>query len=128
MIDEDLQDQRVIALLSKLKALKVKTTFECGFAQGTEDKTLVRATGENGLLLTADKNTIDERKYKPCCHGGIIIVKHKRPTPDELYRRLKAFCQSGKRSLAKNHVTHLYGDRAVIHTHHQDPITVTYKK
>lgn len=107
IVDEDFLDSRTIACLGKLGALKVKTLFECGLDMGEEDRILVQATVEKGLLLTGDKNTIDERTYKPCTHGGIIIVKHKRPTPDEICRRMRAFCRSGHRAKAKNHVTHL---------------------
>lgn len=127
MVDEDLNDPQTLKLLTKLRALKVKTTFECGLEMGTSDKVLVQSTKEKGLLLTGDKNTIDERKYPPCNHGGIIIIELKRPTSDEVFRRMKAFCQSGKRGLAKGHVTHLYADKAVIHTHHKTPVTVPYK-
>ncbi len=128
MVDEDFLDPRTLKCLSRLRALKVKTVIECGFAMGAKDTVLVQATGEEGLLLTGDKNTINERKYPPCTHGGILIIKHARPTPDEICRRVRAFCLSGHRAKAKNHVTHLHADKAIIYTHHKDPVTVTYKK
>lgn len=129
MIDEDFIDPRTIECLKKLSSLKVKTIFECGFQMGEKDAVLISSTEDFGVLLTGDKNTIDERKYPPCSHGGIIIVKHKRPSADEICKRMKAFCLSGHRALAKNHVTHLYATHAVIYRcNKKKPITTRFKK
>jgi hypothetical protein len=118
MVDYNLKDPRILTALSSFGALDVKTTIECGFEQGTHDDVLIKGTSEKRrLLLTKDKETIDEIEFPPCTHGGIIIIKDKRPMPENVIAWMKAFIQSGKRELAKHHVTHLWPDRAVIHTH-----------
>ncbi len=125
MVDYNLNDPEIMSELQRIGALKAKTIIECGFKQDTDDNTLVGATEDHGLLLTGDKNTIDEHKYRPCTHGGIIIIKHRRPTPQEIFRRMKAFCESGERKHAKGHVTHLMKDGGIIYTH-KKPITFSY--
>ena len=119
MVDYNLKDPRIVTELDKLGALDVKTIIECGFQQHTEDDVLInKGTVEYGrLLLTRDIETINEGKYPPCKHGGIIIIKHKRPMPELVVAWVKAFVQSGKRALAKGHVTYLLEDRAIIYTH-----------
>jgi hypothetical protein len=128
MVDYNLKDPLVLECLSKLKALSVKTTIDCGFEQGTKDPVLVEATREiERLLLTRDKNSIDERLYPPCTHGGIIIIEHPRPTAEMVCAWMKSFVQSGKRAYAKGHVTYLNGDGYKIHTHQSQPITGRFK-
>lgn len=118
MIDYNLKDPRIVDALSGLGALEVKTTIQYGYRQGTHDDILVRGTSEHRcLLLTKDKESIDEIEFPPCTHGGIIIIKDKRPMPENVIAWVKAFVRSGKRALAKHHVTHLWPDRAVIYTH-----------
>lgn len=118
MVDYNLKDPLILQELDKLGALDVKTTIECGYEQWTHDDILVKGASEQRrLLLTKDKETIDEIEFPPCTHGGIIIIKDKRPMPENVVAWVKAFVQSGKRALAKHHVTHLLPDRAVIYTH-----------
>jgi hypothetical protein len=127
MVDYNLKDPRIIAELDKLGALDVKTTIDCGYRQNTGDDVLVN-TGtveHKRLLLTKDKESIDEEEYPPCTHGGIIIIKHRRPRPEEVVARVTAFIRSGKRALAKGHVTHLRADGATIYTH-KDPVEVRF--
>lgn len=118
MVDYNLKDKRILTALDKLGALDVKTIIECGYKQDTDDDVLINkgTIEEKRLLLTKDKNTIDEWTFPPCTHGGVIIIKHKRPMPEEVVARVRAFVQSGKRAMAKGHVTHLYADHATIHT------------
>lgn len=128
MLDYNLKGKLVLECLGRLGAVDVKTTIECGYKQNETDPVLInKGTLEhNRLLVTRDKNTIDEKKYKPCTHGGIIIIKHARPTPDMVCDWMKAFIQSGKRAYAKGHVTYLSGDGFKIHTHQLQPITGTF--
>lgn len=117
MIDYNL-GQPVAEKLNELGAVKAITTIDYGFKQHTEDAELVRATGKhNCLLLTKDRRTINEDVYPPCSHGGVIIVKEKWPSVERVFACVKALCQSGHRSKAAHHVTHLWEDRAIIHTH-----------
>lgn len=127
MIDYDLVDREIIAALKQLNALKIKTIIEHGFNQDTKDKVLVGSTKKKkSLLLTGDKSTITKERYKPCTHGGIIIIKDPRPSPEKVYAWVKAFIQSGQRAFAKNHVTHLRKDGFTIFTHNPEPIRGTY--
>jgi hypothetical protein len=128
MVDYDLIDPLVIKALHKIGAVDVKTIIECGFQPWTSDKTLVSATSEKRrILLSANFNDINEHKYPPCLHGGIILIKHARPSPEVVYDRIKAFSKSGQRSLAKSHVTHLNASGATIHTLDQNPVKVAFK-
>lgn len=128
MVDYDLVNPDILAALRKIKALDVRTIIECGFDQGTSDKTLVGATRQKRrLLLTANFNDINERVYPPCFHGGIILINHKRPTARAVYDRIKAFSRTGQRSLAKSHVTHLNADKATIHTLSKEPVEVPFR-
>lgn len=128
MVDYNLKDRLVLECLRKLNALDVKTTIECGYDQGTEDPVLVEGTSKKRrLLLTKDRASINEIVYKPCSHGGIIIINHKRPTPQMVCDWMKSFVQSGKRAYAKGHVTYLNGGGFKILTHHPEPVTGTFK-
>jgi hypothetical protein len=127
MVDEDLLDPEILEALHRIGSVDVKTTFECRLASGTKDHVIVAATEEQQrLLLTANFRDIHERNYKPCFHGGIILIKHPRPTAQMIYARMKAFCQSGKRSLAKRHVTYLRADRFTIHKLHKEVVEERY--
>jgi hypothetical protein len=107
----------VTEAINRLGAVKAKTSIDYGFQQHTEDAVLVKATLDlKCMLLTLNKRTINERVFPPCTHGGILILKVRRPTEDLVYRVLKGFCQSGKRALASHSVTHLYEKRAVTYT------------
>ena len=127
MLDYDLVDKRIIEALRKIGAVDVKTIIECGFQQDTHDKILVAATEKKRrLLLTANYRNINEHVYEPCNHGGIILIKHPRPTPEAVYARVKAFCQSGQRSMAKRHVTYLKEDGFTIHKLYREIIEEGY--
>ena len=128
MVDYDLKDPEILDALRKIKSLNVKTTIECGFYPWTPDARLVEATStERRILLTANYNDIHEGVYDPCHHGGIILIKDDRPSPETVSSRLRAFTRSGKRSLAKSHVTHLHANHAMIHTLDEKPVLVPFK-
>jgi len=127
MVDEDLLDPDIVDALHKIGSVDIKTTFECNLASGTKDHILVAATEKKRrLLLTANYRNIHERQYEPCGHGGIILIKHPRPTAQMVYARMKAFCESGKRSEAKRHVTYLRSDRFTIHKLHDEIVEERY--
>jgi len=127
MVDEDILGPRVLDALRRIGSVDAKTTFECGLGSGTKDGPLVAATADKRrLLLTANFRDINERVYEPCGHGGIIIIKHPRPSAEEIYARMKAFCESGKRSEAKGHVTYLRADKFTIHKLHKETVEERY--
>jgi len=128
MVDYNLVDPDILACLDKLTALKVKTIIECGYSQDTKDEVLVNkgTVEQKRLLLTGDKKTITKRKFKPCEHGGVIVIKDPRPTADKVCAWMKAFVQSGQRALAIGHFTHLRADGATIYTHLKDPVKVKF--
>jgi len=130
MVDEDLLDKRTIAALHELgTAVAVKTILECGFALGSKDSVLVEATTtQRRILLTANFNDINERRYRPCEHGGIILIDHPNPSPEVVSSRLKAFCKSGKRSQARGHVTYLKADKFIIHKLHKEKLEEGYNE
>lgn len=104
--------------LNEIGAIKAATTLEYGFKQYAEDKDLIGSTDENRcLFLTHDRNTIDIYRYPPCSHGGIIIFKPKKWSIEAVRDGVYAFCLSGKRRDAAHCVTHLFPDKAIIHTH-----------
>jgi Domain of unknown function (DUF5615) len=128
MVDEDLLDKRTIAALHRIgAAVDVKTIVECDLALGTKDKPIVAATStKRRILLTANYRDINEHKYPPCKHGGIILIDHPRPSPEIVCSRLKAFCRSGKRSQAKGHVTYLKARGFTIHKLHKEKLEERY--
>lgn len=128
MIDYNLLDPTILAALRKIGALKIKTIIECGFRQDAKDEVLVNEGTVNlkRVLLTGDKKTITKKKYRPCHHGGVIVLKHPRPDAENVFAAMKAFIQSGQRSLAVNHFTYLRTDGATIHTLNKEPVTLKF--
>lgn len=127
MIDYNLVDKRIVSALKALDGVEAMTIIECGYAENTADEVLVnQGTMEHGrLLLTRDKNTITRHRYQPCTHGGVIVIRHRRPSPSDVLAAVSAFIQSSKAGAAPNHFTHLRPDGAKIWTH-KDPVEVTF--
>ncbi len=127
MIDYNLVDRRIVRALKTLPEVEVKTIIECGYAQDTADEVLVNegTVEQNRLLLTCDKRTITRQRYRPCTHGGVIVLRHRRPTADSVLAAVTAFIQSSKGNLAINHFTHLRPDGAKIYTH-KDPVEIRF--
>lgn len=126
MVDETFGKPVADALNEAIASVKAKTTLECGFAQGTSDRELIsKAKKLDRVLLTFDHNTIDKRRYPPCSHAGIIIIKDKQWTKESIVRELSAFGRSGNRKLVIHSVTYLHRDHAVVHQHDgkQEPIS-----
>lgn len=118
MVDETFDGPVADALNSDVPFVKAKTTFDCGCVQGTNDHVLIaKAKQQNRILLTFDRNTIDKRRYPPCTHAGIIIIKGRSWTPEGIVDRLNAFSHSGNRKLLIHSVTYLHRDHAIIHQH-----------
>lgn len=128
MVDEDLIDPDIITALKKMRVLHVKTLLECKLNLGAKDGAIVaKAKTEGRLLLTANYVDINERRFKPCTHGGIILIDHKQPNAKVVCDRIRAFCASHHKSLAKGHVTWLKQDKFVIHKLHKERIEGRYQ-
>ena len=127
MIDYCLIDRRIMLALKTLETIEVKSTIECGYAQNESDEVLINegTVEQNRLLLTTDRKTINRNRYKPCTHGGVILLSHRRLDADNILASIKAFIQSSKGNLAINHFTHLRPDSAKIYTH-KDPVEVRF--
>jgi hypothetical protein len=127
MVDYCIIDPEIVEALRKINTLDVKTTLECGYNPWTEDETLVAGTTEKGrLLITSNYRDITPRKYPPCGHGGILLIKHPKPTGQIVYDRMRAFTLSGGRSHAKGHVTYLNADKAEILKLHKEVIELRF--
>jgi hypothetical protein len=127
MVDYDLVDPEILDALRRIKSVSVKTTIECGFDPWTKDGTLVDATStKRRLLLTANYRDINERRYKPCLHGGILLIHHPKPSWETVYERMKAFSESGGRSQAKGHVTYLKAEKAIVHKLFKEVVEVPF--
>lgn len=127
IVDEDLLDPEIIDALKGIGVLHVKTLLECELRQGTKDKTLVaKAKAKRRLLLTANYVDINERVFPPCTHGGIILIDHKQPTAKIVRERIRAFCASSQKALAKGHVTYLKEGKFIIHKLHKERIEERY--
>jgi hypothetical protein len=116
MVDNDFGPTVAKAVNKIGSNVSAKTSIDIGLAHDAKDKELV-AHDQNWIILTHDKNTLNERFYKPCKHDGIIIIKEKRWFPETVVASLKALRRSGKANLVPHHVTHLFPDKAIIHTH-----------
>lgn len=127
MIDYDLVDKRIVSALKSMEGVEAMTILECGYLQNTSDEVLINegTVKHKRLLLTRDKGTINRWKYQPCTHGGVILVRHRRPDPNAILAAVSAFLQSSKTSVAPNHFTHLKPDGAKIWTH-TDPVEVSF--
>ena len=127
MIDYNLVDKKIVSGLKSMEGVEAVTIIECGYAQNTADEILVNegTVKFERLLLTKDKTTITRGKYRPCTHGGVIVLKHRRPSPEIVLAAVSAFLQSSKTSVAVNHFTHINPDRAKIWTH-TDPVEVRF--
>jgi len=102
--------------LNGIGSVKAKRTTDYGFSEGADDKDLVY--NEKGcVLLTGDFRTIDEAKYPPCNHEGIIILREQRASPEKIVACVKAFARSGYRKETSHNVVHLWEKKAVIHKH-----------
>lgn len=104
--------------LNRIGSVKAKTIVEYGFRSKAEDRELISRTDElNCILLTNDHNTINEKLYPPCHHGGIIIIKDPRWTIESVSLAVKKFARSGSRKFAKHSVTYLHDNFATVHSH-----------
>ncbi len=111
--------------LNEWGSIKASTIGGYGFRQNEKDDVLIESLEENNcLLLTHDHNTINERRYQPCSHGGIIVIPHDKWTPDYVFERVKAFILSGKKALAEHCVTYLHPKKAIIKTHDNGELVV----
>jgi len=128
MVDYNLKDPDIIQKLNSLGALDVKTTIELGYAQNAKDRELIwgATLKEDRILLTRDYRTIDERKFTPCKHGGVVILHHQRPSADVVQKMVNALLKSGERKHAKGHVTHIKRDGIKIITHDPEPVIVSF--
>jgi hypothetical protein len=127
MVDYNL-DPFVVSELNKLGSVKAKTIIDYGFTQQAEDSVLIyQGTKDHRcVLLTGDVRSINEKKYPPCGHGGVILIKERRPSKEMILRCVKAFAQSGHRSKAPHNVIHLWANRAIIHKHDAEQELVVF--
>jgi hypothetical protein len=115
MVDYNL-DPAAIDGLNGIGPVKAQRTTDYGFAKGADDKDLVY-NGKRCVLLTGDFRSINERKYPPCQHDGIIILREQRALPEKIVACVKAFAQSGYRKETWHNVIHLWLTKAIIHKH-----------
>jgi hypothetical protein len=104
--------------LNDIGSVKAKRTTDYGFPQGADDKDLVY-NKKRCVLLTGDFRSIDEEKYPPCQHEGIIILKEQRASPEKIVACVKAFSRSGYRKETSHNVVYLWEDKAIIHKHNK---------
>lgn len=118
MIDYNFGEPVANILNHNIRVVDAKTTIDHGFRDNAEDDEIIRNIADDGyILLTHDRSTINEYRFPPCSHGGIIIIRDKRWTEEKVLERVKDFCQSGHKKLAPHCVTYLHEDGAIIHTH-----------
>lgn len=115
MVDYNLNPASIDGL-NGIGRVKAKRTTDYGFSQNAEDKDLVY-NEERCVLLTRDWRSINERKYPPCRHEGIIILKEQRTLPEAIVACVKAFCQSGYLKETWHNVIYLWEKKAIIHKH-----------
>lgn len=128
MVDYNLKDPDILQKLNSLGALDVKTTIELGYAQNAKDRDLILSATlkEDRILLTRDYNTINEHRFTPCMHGGVVILHHRRPSADVVKKMVNALLKCGERRHAKGHVTHIRRDGIKIVTHDAEPVIVSF--
>jgi hypothetical protein len=123
--------QPVADKLNELKYVSAITTIESGFSQRRSDADLVSFTTEDGcVFITHDHNTINEHRYPPCSHGGIIVIQGDW-FPETVLAMFKKLWNSGSRRLIQSHVTRLRIEEnsGEIHTHEgRFPVNLTRKR
>ena len=113
--------------LNDLGAVTAKTTKEYGFSENAHDDFIINKLRDTKhLLLTHDYNTINERKYPACSHGGIILIMNRRWTVETIHEDMKAFCKSGFRKHATHCVTRLYRKKAIIFQHENERLEIDF--
>src|SRR5437660_5667841 len=113
MVDYNL-NPAAIEGLNEIGSVKAKRTTDYGFAQGADDRDLVY-NKKRCVLLTGDFRGIDEERFPPCRHEGIIILKERRASPEKIVACVKVFSQSGYRKETSYNVVYLWQNRAIIH-------------
>jgi hypothetical protein len=108
MLDECILNKKLQTAFQSLDDFDV-CTFEEFYPKGTVDKVLVECTVEHQrMLLTVDKNTITEKKYPPCKHGGIVQFQRCESKPEYVIPRLQALKDLELDEKAVGHFTHIY--------------------
>jgi len=123
MVDYNLNPAAIDGL-NEIGSVKAKRTTDYGFSQGAADKDLVY-NKKRCVLLTGDFRSIDEQKYPPCQHEGIIILREQRASPEKIVACIKAFSQSGYRKETSHNVIYLWEKKAIIHKHFGEREEVT---
>lgn len=122
MLDHNLRS--AAECLGDIGRVRVATLQTYGLPQHTDDVPLIKfAESKNLILVTNDRATIDEKKYPPQTHAGIIIFKgNELPKKEVVCARMKRLYQSGSRKSLRRNVTHLHKNKAVIY-HSQTEFT-----
>lgn len=127
MVDQTFGEP-VAKKLNEWGSIKATTTVGYGFRKNEKDDVLIGSLEQsNCFLLTHDHNTINEYRYEPCTHGGIIIIPRSTWTVEYVFDRVKAFILSGKKAHAEHCVTYLHPKKAIIKTHNSGELIVPLK-
>jgi predicted nuclease of predicted toxin-antitoxin system len=86
---------------------KVITAHEKGWDALSDDALIRRATGENRILVTMDKEFQSSHLYRICTHAGILVIRCQGQTRDECIEIVKKFLLSGHRSRCKHAIATL---------------------
>lgn len=119
--------EAVAKKLNLLGKVRAQTTKAYGFPANVQDEEIINTLKETKhLLLTHDYNTINERRYPPCSHDGIILIMDRQWTEESIFEKMKAFCESGYRKYAHHCVTRLYSDKCKIFQHNNETLEFNF--
>jgi len=91
---------------------KVATVCELGWG-GLKDPVLIKkATNDNRVIVTRDREFRLAAKYPICTHSGILVLPGRRYTPEECIRALRNFLLSGERECCKHAIVTLHPESA----------------
>jgi len=82
----------------------------------TDDAIMEYAKQENRIVITTETN-FNERSFPICTHPGIIVLASRQRHEAVGAQIFQRFLLSGFRKHAKDSVTYLTDDRAIVRTH-----------
>lgn len=115
-MDEDAGGNVLCKALDTIGYLNITTVGDCGLL-GKGDTVIVRTAKKlNKIVVTANKNDLNEHTFPPCGHGGIIIFDENELKPAYVVPRIKAIKTLRLFDKVKSHVTKIYDERIEVHT------------
>jgi predicted nuclease of predicted toxin-antitoxin system len=116
IIDEAVPDPlaREIQQMSGIDAICVR---EVSAVKGRSDKDVMDYASEQRRIVVTTETAFNERAFPICTHPGIIVISTKSRHESIQQGVFKEFLGSGHRKYAKDSVTYVRQDEALVKSH-----------